>query len=107
MFWQAKGTDEILKYAKYSSDWLDAKQKKAKEKLITVQTKQFQSGVRKEMVQMQGGCGRGMNAHSNINLLKKNTTGHCCGRMGYWRQKCKYNPDQVLNSGAQANQFQG
>ena len=31
MCWQAKGIDEILKYAKYSSDWLETKQEKVKD----------------------------------------------------------------------------
>ena len=42
MVWKEKGIDEILKYANYSSDWLETKQKKVKEMLMTAQMKQYQ-----------------------------------------------------------------
>ena len=37
--WQSKSLDEILKYAKYCSDSIDAKLKKIKEKYMLVHTK--------------------------------------------------------------------
>ena len=61
---------------------------------------------------MQDDRGRGMmnksgkNANSNTDLLKKNTSCHCCGRTGHWRRKFKFNPGNVLNDETQMNQMQ-
>ena len=52
MCWQAKGIDDILKYAKYLRDWLEMKQKHAKEKLMIAQTRQLQGLQNDGVVQM-------------------------------------------------------
>ena len=99
MCWHAKGIDENLNYAKYSSDWLDAKQKSAKEKLTLAQMKQFQSFQNDVGVQMQAGRGRDMNVNVNPNiaLLNKTTTCHLSGQTRHWKWECKLKPNSVGN----------
>ena len=89
MCWEAKDIDEILKYAKYSSDWVEIK-KKGDDKVMTVQTVRQPTVSRRGGMMNASGANAGMNqnmrmTNPNIELLKKTTPYFGCGQCGHWK----------------------